>query len=121
MYSSEKDDGERLSRKDAQNGGQRIHGGVCDGWRVGVGEIRGEGERRRVGHAPGEKAAEIHKVHLQDAPRKDTDKDEGDHGDTRSGKQPLQAGCAEGRLKELRPGAQASRCEEKRNPEVAKG
>src|SRR6516162_1667275 len=56
VCSSEKDDREHLRRKDAQKGGERIDGGVGDGGGVGAGDVRGEGEGGRVGHAAGKQA-----------------------------------------------------------------
>jgi hypothetical protein len=50
-----------------RKGGQRIDGGVGDGGGVGACDVRSNGEGGWVGHAAGQQAAEIHKVHLQDA------------------------------------------------------
>jgi hypothetical protein len=69
VCSSEEDDREHLRGEDAQEGGERIDGGVGDGGGVGAGDVRDEGEGGRVGHAAGKQAAEIHEVHLQDGAR----------------------------------------------------
>ncbi len=121
MCSSEEDDREHLRGEDAQEGGQRIDGGVGDGGGVGAGDVRGKGEGGRVGHAAGQQAAEIHEVHLQDGAREDADEHERDHGDARAGEQPLQAGGAEDGGEELCAGAQADGGEEKRDAEFAEG
>jgi hypothetical protein len=63
--SLEKHDREHLRSKNAQERGKRIDGGVGDHWRVGVRNVRGEGECRRIGHAASQQAAEVHEVHLQ--------------------------------------------------------
>ena len=121
VCSSEEDDREHLRGEDAQEGGERIDGGVGDGGGVGTGDVRGEGEGRRVGHAAGKQAAEIHEVHLQDGARENADEHEREHGDARAGEQPLQAGGAEDGGEEFCPGAQADGGEEKRDAEFAEG
>ncbi len=121
MCSSEEDDREHLSGEDAQEGGQRIDGGVGDGGSVGTGDVRGKGEGRRVGHAAGQQAAEIHEIHLQDGTREYADEHERDYGDARPGEQPLQTGGAEDGDEELCAGAQADGGEKKRDAEFAEG
>jgi len=39
------------AERNAQEGGERIDGGVGDGGGIGAGDVRGEGERGRIGHA----------------------------------------------------------------------
>ena len=107
--------------EDAQEGGQRIDGGVGDGGGVGASDVRGKGEGGRVGHAAGQQAAEIHEVHLQDGARKDADEHERDHGDARAGEQPLQAGGAEDGDEELCASAKADSSEEECDAEFAEG
>ena len=119
--SSEKDDREHLRGEDAQERGERIDGGVGDGRRVGAGDVRGEGERGRIGHAAGEQAAEVHEVHLPDDAREDADEQERQHGDARAGEQPLQAGGAEDGGEEFCARAEADGGEEKRDAEFAEG
>ena len=82
-FSSEKNDGKHLRGEDAQQRGERIDGGVGDVGRIGTGDVRGEGQRRRIGHASCDQAAEIHVVQLPDATREETDEKERQHRDTR--------------------------------------
>src|SRR5208337_2048078 len=121
VFSPEEDDREHLSGEDAQEGGERIDGGVGDGGGVGAGDVRGEGEGGRVGHAAGQQAAEIDEVHLQDGARENADEHEREHGDARAGEQPLQAGGAEDGGEEFCASAQADGGEEKRDAEFAEG
>jgi hypothetical protein len=77
-----------LRAKDAQQHGQRIYRGIGNRRRIALHQSVGKGECRRIGHAPGDQAAENDKVHLQQNTRHATHNQQRNDGDGQACEEP---------------------------------